>query len=200
MWASSSGQYFSSRESTSSDIDVESVCALKPNWKDVENLPESEAISQVLLAERQFLLAHLNCDVAALDHLMADEYAQIDSKGSIVPKSEVIASFESGTRHWDEAHSDEFRVRLYGETAVVIGRWQARGVNAGQAFDYAARYLSVWVWRDDRWQMVNRPIHRYLVAHSRGLSSARRSQDRLTSKATRCFAAAQYGNPTHSPL
>ena len=56
---------------------------------------------------------------------------------------------------WGEARSDELQVRVYGETAVVIGRWEARGVNAGYAFDYVARYVSVWAWRDSRWQMVS---------------------------------------------
>ena len=118
-------------------------------------LPDSEFVSQVLQAEREWVLAHLNCDVAALGRLMADEYAQINSAGGIVRKTDVIASFESGVRHWDEAHSDELQVQVYGEAAVVIGRWQARGVNAGQTFDYSARYVSVWVWRDGRWQMVS---------------------------------------------
>ena len=99
-------------------------------------------------------MAHLNCDVAALDRLMADEGAQINSVGRVVSKAKVIASFDSGERHWDEAHSNEFRVRVYGETVVVIGRWQARGVSTGQAFEYSPRYLSVWIWRDGRWQMT----------------------------------------------
>ena len=86
---------------------------------------------------------------------MAYEGTQINSVGRVVSKAKVIASFDSGERHWDEAHSNEFRVRVYGETAMVIGRWQARGVNAGYAFDYAARYVSMWAWRDGRWQMVS---------------------------------------------
>jgi len=101
-------------------------------------LPDSKVVSQILQAEREWLLAHLNCDVSALDRLMADEYAQIDSTGRIVRKAEVIASFESGARHWDEARSDELQVQVYGEAAVVIGRWQACGVNAGQPFVYTA--------------------------------------------------------------
>ena len=118
-------------------------------------MPESNAVEQVLRAEREWLLAHLNCDVAELDRLMADEFTQINDEGKVVHKAEVIASFEAGARHWDEARSDELQVRVYGEAAVVIGRWQARGVNAGYAFDYAARYVSVWAWRDSRWQMVS---------------------------------------------
>lgn len=111
-------------------------------------------VEQVLQAEQEWLQAHLNCDVPALDRLMADEYAQIGSTGRVVGKAEALASYESGLRHWDEARSDELQVQVYGEAAVVIGRWRARGVNTGQAFDYAARYISVWVWRDDRWQMA----------------------------------------------
>jgi hypothetical protein len=99
-------------------------------------------------------LAHLNCDVAALDRLMPDEGTQINSVGRIVSKAKVIASFDSGERHWDEAHSNEFRVRVYDETAMVIGRWQARGVSTGQAFEYSPRYLSMLIWRDGRWQMT----------------------------------------------
>ena len=117
-------------------------------------LPEINAEAQTLQAERDFLLAHLNCDIAALDRLMADEGAQINSVGRVVSKAKVIASFDSGERHRDEAHSNEFRVRVYGETAVVIGRWQARGVSTGQAFEYSPRYLSVWIWRKGRWQMT----------------------------------------------
>ena len=44
------------------------------------------------------LLAHLNGDVASLNHLMAEDYAQISSTGSIVSKAEYIASIASGAR------------------------------------------------------------------------------------------------------
>ena len=109
-------------------------------------MAESDAVSQILQAEHAWSLAQINCNVAALDDLMAEEYAQIDSAGDVVRKAQVIASLESGARHWDDARSDEIQVRVYGDAAVVVGRWRARGVNAGQAFDYAARYVSVWVW------------------------------------------------------
>jgi ketosteroid isomerase-like protein len=61
-------------------------------------------------------------------------------------KEQALASIRSGERGWEEVHnSDEYDVRIYGDTAVVVGRWRARGANAGQPFDYAAHYVSVWV-------------------------------------------------------
>ena len=110
---------------------------------------------EVLRAEREWLSAHLRLDVLALERLMAPDYVQIDGAGRIVDKEEVLASFRSGERNWAEAHSDDHGVRVYGDVAVVVGRWRARGTNAGRAFDYAARYVAVWARHEGEWRMVS---------------------------------------------
>ena len=113
------------------------------------------SVDEVLRAEREWLSAHLRCDVSELERLMAPDYVQIDASGRVVGREEVLASFRSGERKWDEAHSDDHRVRVYGEVAVVVGRWRARGTNAGRAFDYAARYVAVWAQHEGVWRMVS---------------------------------------------
>jgi len=120
-----------------------------------EQAGKVDAVEQILLAEREWLLAHLQLDVPALDRLMDSDYLQIDARGVAVSKEQVLASFRSGERHWTEAHSDEHHVRVYGNAAVVVGRWQARGMNAGRSFDYQARYASMWVRRERGWRMVS---------------------------------------------
>ncbi len=91
---------------------------------------EEAKIQQVIEAEREWLKAHLELDVEALARLMADEYVQVNDSGQLVSKSQVLASFSGGKRHWDEAESDEYRVQIYGEVAIVYGRWRATGQNA----------------------------------------------------------------------
>jgi ketosteroid isomerase-like protein len=115
------------------------------------------AVEEVLRAEREWVSAHLRLDVPVLERLMASDYVQIDGSGSgrLVDKSEVLASFRSGERNWAEAHSDDHRVRVYGDVAVVVGRWRARGTNAGRTFDYAARYVAVWARHEGEWRMVS---------------------------------------------
>jgi len=115
----------------------------------------SDPAAQVIEAERQWLDAHLKLDLVLLDRLMADEYLQVNDRGELLNKQQVVASFKSGNRYWQEARSGDYKVRVYGEVAVVYGCWRAKGVNAGLSFDYAARYVSVWVYRDGRWQMVS---------------------------------------------
>ena len=115
---------------------------------------DSDRVPQVIQAERAWLEAHLKLDISALDSLMADEYTQVNRQGELIGKQQVIASFRTGKRYWQHSESDEYQVRIYGDVAVIVGRWRAKGINAGQAFDYAARYVSVWVYRNGRWQMT----------------------------------------------
>ena len=114
------------------------------------------AVEEVLRAERGWVSAHLRLDVPVLERLMAPDYLQIDGSGRLVDREEVLASFRAGERNWDEeAHSDDHRVRVYRDVAVVVGRWRARGTNAGRAFDYAARYAAVWARHEGEWRMVS---------------------------------------------
>ena len=115
---------------------------------------EQVAIQEILQAEQAWTAAFLHLDLATLEQLMADDYTIIQPGGIVLGKAETLASLRSEQRHWDSAESDEHFVRIYGDTAVVLGRWTAKGVNHGQPFDYQARYTSVWVKRAGRWQMV----------------------------------------------
>ena len=118
------------------------------------NQKEIDIVQEVIQAERAWVEAHLRLDVAALERLMADEYKHIQADGTVVGKAGDLASYQTGDRHWEFAESDEYDIQVYGRTAVLIGRWRARGVNAGERFDYSARFISVYVKRDGRWQMV----------------------------------------------
>jgi ketosteroid isomerase-like protein len=111
-------------------------------------------IQEVLTVERAWTEAHLRGDVQTLESIMAFDYVKIQPDGSLSDKSTTLASYQPDRRNWDVAQGDEYDVRVYGDTALVIGRWSARGNNNGQPFDYAARFLSVYVRREGRWQMV----------------------------------------------
>lgn len=112
------------------------------------------AVREVLEAEHEWTRAHLELDIDALERLMAEDYVQVTDKGQLIRKEEALASYRSMTRAWETAQSDEHVVQVYGDVAVVIGRWRARGQHGDELFDYESRFISVYVKRDGRWQMV----------------------------------------------
>ena len=114
----------------------------------------SQAESAVIAAERELADAHLRLDLDLFDRLLHPDYVIVQPGGHVEDKAATLASLRSGDRRWEVARSDAFDVRVYGNTAVVVGRWRGKGVNAGTPFDYTARFLSVWVKEGKRWRNV----------------------------------------------
>ena len=112
-------------------------------------------VEEVLAAEEEWTQAHLKTDAEALDRLMHPDYTIIKPNGEVWDKKKALASYVPGKRDWTEAGSSGHLVRIYGNTAIVIGVWRARGVNNGEAFDYSARYTSLWVKCGGRLMMVS---------------------------------------------
>lgn len=119
-----------------------------------KRLDAHDPVQEVLAAEQAWTQAHLDGDFAAIERMMAADYTRINPNGSVSHKTEVLATYQPETRHWDVAQSDQHQVLLNGNTATVIGRWSARGINNGERFDYQARFLSVYVQRNGTWLML----------------------------------------------
>ncbi len=89
-----------------------------------------------------------------IDRLLHPDYLIVQPDGQIETKADVLASYRTGMRVWHKAEVDELVVKMYGDAVIVHGRWQASGKNGSDVFDYAARFLSVWVRDEERWKNV----------------------------------------------
>lgn len=101
--------------------------------------------NHILAAEKRWTQAHEENNFTALADLMDEDYQRIDDKGNLLNKTETLATYTPDSRFWDEAESDQYTVQIFGDTAILTGRWRARGVNNGQHFDYAARFVTVYI-------------------------------------------------------
>ena len=107
----------------------------------------------VAAAEQQLAAAHLAMDITIFEQLLHPDYTIVQPGGHIETKADVLTSYRTGIRHWTVADVSELDVRLYGDTAVVIGRWRGKGTNGDAQFDYCACFSSVWLRNSTgRWQ------------------------------------------------
>jgi ketosteroid isomerase-like protein len=113
-----------------------------------------EAQQAIIEAEERLATASLNLDLSVFEQLLHPDYVIIQPGGMVENKAETLASLASDTRHWQVAQSDEMAVRVYGDTAVVIGRWTGKGLNGDEPFDYQARFLSVWINENGQWRNI----------------------------------------------
>jgi N-acetylglutamate synthase-like GNAT family acetyltransferase len=117
----------------------------------VEKKKDATAIMQ---AEKQLAEAHLSLDINVISNLLHADYVILQPGGIVETKEDVLASYRAGERNWDKAFVDDLTIRLYGDTGIVNGRWQASGQNNGKQFDYVAKFLSVWIFQNGSWQNI----------------------------------------------
>jgi ketosteroid isomerase-like protein len=125
-------------------------------WQIVEgdNSPftEEQTLMQI---EREWGDAIKNKDKAWLKRAYADEYTFISSRGKMSNKTEDIAETLSSAETITSSDNIDMKVRVHGDTAVVIGRFHLVGKDKNGSFDRNYIFTDTFVKRDGRWQVIS---------------------------------------------
>ena len=106
--------------------------------------------------EQEFFAALIESDQVTLDRLLADDFLLIDvMTGSEIPKPTLLEVVGARQVRFDEISRIEYRVRLYGMTAVITGRTEMSGSFGGEPFRASSRYTHVFVEEGEHWRMVS---------------------------------------------
>ena len=99
-------------------------------WAQNNAAPSAEEEIRSLEQERN--VAILNGDAAALDRMTADDYTFITLRGELRTKSEIVKGFQSGSFKYESRQISDLTIRVYGDTAVVTGRSNQKGMENGR--------------------------------------------------------------------
>src|SRR6516162_6591528 len=114
----------------------------------------SNAEQQLLKLEDAFAEAIVNNDLESIGRLVADDWVVIDPNGEIVDRTRFFEVIKSGALTHDTMDSEDFRVRVYGDSAVVTAITSTKGKFMGEEFITRERATDAFVKRDGRWQCV----------------------------------------------
>jgi ketosteroid isomerase-like protein len=114
--------------------------------------PSAEEEIKSLELERN--AAILNGDAAALDRMTADDYTFITLRGELRTKSEVVKGFQPGSFKYGSRQISDLNIRVYGNTAVVTGRSNQKGMENGKDYSGDYRFTRVYVRQNGRWLTV----------------------------------------------
>ena len=109
---------------------------------------------ELIKLENDWNNALVKRDVAALGRIVADDWTIIDSDGIIVTKTEFLVNLKSGADVYTSAVGDEWKVRVYGDAAVVLGRLTGKEQYKGKDLSGQYRYTDTWIKKAGRWQCV----------------------------------------------
>jgi ketosteroid isomerase-like protein len=116
---------------------------------------KTESVEQELIRlENEWNNAWVNRNIAIFDRIEADDYFMTSDGGNIITKAQDIAAVESGEDVATSVVSDEFKVRVYGDAAVVTYRMAVTGQYKGKDNSDQFRWTDTWIKEDGRWQVV----------------------------------------------
>jgi len=114
----------------------------------------SDEGGRVLALEKAWNHALEAKDTKALDMVLARTFVSIDIDGSVVNKSEFLASIKAPEYQPSQAVTEESSVQVYGDAAIVVGIFRVKGTEKGKPYVHRERFVDSWIKINGTWQCV----------------------------------------------
>jgi hypothetical protein len=131
------------------------VSAQTPAQTEIEH-----ATQELITLENGWNDALVKHDWAFLDQILADDYISTDSDGIVSTKAQAMANLKSGEIVVTSAVADDFKVRVYGDAAVVTFRNAEKSQSKGKDTSGQERITDTWVKLAGRWQVIAEHVSR----------------------------------------
>jgi ketosteroid isomerase-like protein len=109
---------------------------------------------RILSLENAWNQALQQKDAAALRMLLAPDLVYVDYDGTLMDKTEYLASVQAASLHPVHLVSESMKVHLYGGVAMVEGVCREIGIKNGRPYSVRLRFTDAWIRRGESWICV----------------------------------------------
>jgi len=103
--------------------------------------------------EHRWAKASLASDGEMLAPMLAEDFINLDSDGTVHNKAETIA--RTSKAKFEVSEIADLRVDQHGDSAIVTGTWTGKGVDGmGRPIDARERWADTWVKHNGKWVCV----------------------------------------------
>ena len=93
-----------------------------------------------------------------MDSILADDWVGINPRGDVESKAQQAKTLKDGSVDFEAIDPEEVKVRVYGDAAVVMGRYHVKLTSNGQKIDQLVRTTEVFVKQGGKWQVVSTQV------------------------------------------
>src|SRR5918998_4765443 len=93
----------------------------------------SQIEAELIAVAKEWDRAMVQNDADAIGRYMADDWTIVGPDGSMSDKATFLGLVKSGALSHDVMESEDFRIRIYGDAAVLLARGVSGGSYHGQA-------------------------------------------------------------------
>jgi ketosteroid isomerase-like protein len=110
--------------------------------------------ASLLDTARRLARAEQEADQAALEDLLASDYLGHDPAGRPQDRAGLIRALTGGSVRVTQLRQSRLAARVVGDVGLVTGVNALEGEELSIRFDFRLRFLDVYAWRDERWQLT----------------------------------------------
>jgi uncharacterized protein (TIGR02246 family) len=112
---------------------------------------EEQAVIQI---ERDWAAAMVKRDVAALDRILAREWAE-NADGDVMTRAQALPALKSGGFKLESVNLHDLSIHVFGDAAIATMGVDIKGTFMGKPVPPSQRSTDFFVKRDGRWQAVS---------------------------------------------
>ena len=127
--------------------------------------PTGETATTIERLEREWVDAIVKNDAAAIDRLLAPDFAGTSPTAHTYDRNMALADLKSGLYKVKSMNLDEVSANVYGDTAVAFTSQQEESAYGDTDTSGHYHYTNVWVRTDGQWRVVASHGSRYAQAH-----------------------------------
>lgn len=118
------------------------------------DMSTAQSIKEIVKLEHAWAEAMKSHDVRALSRILADDYRDTSSTGTVRDKRQELELLTTANLRFIAYEPDEIDVRIYGNVAVVTGLLRMKVSYESQEAFGELRYTTMYVKRRGLWQAV----------------------------------------------
>ncbi len=115
---------------------------------------EKSAQAKIMALEKAWNQAYKLGDTKALGSLLDDFLVLVEDDGSLKTKAEFLSSVKSTTANEEQVAPESMTVHMFGQTAVAVGVFAAKGSRNGKPYVRRERFVDTWILKNGNWVCV----------------------------------------------
>lgn len=110
--------------------------------------------AQLREIETRTAAALVNANFQALGSVFAEEWTLIGSEGQILTRQQIFEHLRSGELKFSAYELGEMDIRIFGDTAVIVGHGNSHGEFKGEKFEQDEVYSDTFIRVGEKWRCV----------------------------------------------
>ncbi len=111
-------------------------------------------MARLTALERMWNQAQLTHDAHALEGLVGERFVNTEWDGQLSRKEKFLADIKDPEFKPTVMSNQDVSVELYGDTAIVVGVYHAKGSYKGKSYDHVGRFTDTWIRQGRQWVCV----------------------------------------------